>query len=63
MEVMEKLTILADTAKDDANCTSSTVTRAGKAGIIGNAGSSDSYNTVTAEGRCVTLQKTLITNH
>ena len=60
MEVMDKLTILA---KYDAACTSSGVTRGGKAGTIGNAGSSGCCHTFTADGRCVSLLKILMTNH
>ena len=63
MEVMDKLTILADAAKYDAACTSSGVTRSGKAGTIGNAGSSGCCHTFTADGRCVSLLKILMTNH
>ena len=60
---MDKLTILADAAKYDAACTSSGVTRGGKAGTIGNAGSSGCCHTFTADGRCVSLLKILMTNH
>ena len=42
MEVMDKLTILADAAKYDAACTSSGVTRGGRAGTIGTASNSGS---------------------
>ncbi|MDE6107437.1 MAG: putative DNA modification/repair radical SAM protein [Oscillospiraceae bacterium] len=63
MDLMEKLNILADAAKYDAACTSSGTTRGGKAGTIGNAGSSGCCHTFTADGRCVSLLKVLMTNH
>jgi len=60
---MEKLTILADAAKYDAACTSSGVVRGGKAGTIGTANNSGCCHTFTADGRCVSLLKVLMTNH
>ena len=63
MDVMEKLTILADAAKYDAACTSSGVSRGGKAGTIGTASNSGCCHTFTADGRCVSLLKVLYTNH
>lgn len=63
MDLMEKLTILADAAKYDAACTSSGVVRGGKAGTIGTANNSGCCHTFTADGRCVSLLKVLMTNH
>ena len=63
MDLMEKLNILADAAKYDAACTSSGVTRGGKAGTIGNAGSSGCCHSFSADGRCISLLKVLMTNH
>jgi len=63
MELMDKLAILADAAKYDAACTSSGVTRGGRAGSIGSAGNSGCCHTFTADGRCVSLLKILMTNH
>ena len=62
MDLMEKLNILADAAKYDAACTSSGVTRGGKAGTIGNAGSSGCCHSFSADGRCISLLKVLQTN-
>ena len=62
MEVLDKLTILADAAKYDAACTSSGVTRGGRPGAIGSASSSGCCHTFTADGRCVSLLKVLYTN-
>ena len=63
MEVMDKLTILADAAKYDAACTSSGVVRGGKPGTIGTATNSGCCHTFTADGRCVSLLKVLYTNY
>ena len=64
MDVMEKLTILTDAAKYDAACTSSGASRGSKAGYIGNTSSSIAgcCHTFSADGRCVTLLKVLMTN-
>ncbi len=63
MEVMDKLTILADAAKYDAACTSSGVIRGAKPGTIGTAVNSGCCHTFSADGRCVSLLKVLYTNH
>ena len=63
MDLMEKLNILADAAKYDAACTSSGVTRGGRAGTIGNASNSGCCHSFSADGRCVSLLKVLMTNH
>ena len=62
MEVLDKLTILADAAKYDVACTSSGVTRGGRPGTIGSASNSGCCHTFTADGRCVSLLKVLYTN-
>ena len=62
MEVLDKLTILADAAKYDVSCTSSGVTRGGRPGTIGSASNSGCCHTFTADGRCVSLLKVLYTN-
>ena len=62
MEVMDKLTILADAAKYDAACTSSGVVRGGKLGSIGTATNSGCCHTFSADGRCVSLLKVLMSN-
>ena len=63
VEVMDKLTILADAAKYDAACTSSGVVRGGKPGTIGTATNSGCCHTFTTDGRCVSLLKVLYTNY
>jgi len=64
VDIMEKLTILTDAAKYDAACTSSGVKRGSKVGYIGNTTSSVAgcCHTFSADGRCVTLLKVLMTN-
>lgn len=64
MDVLEKLTILTDAAKYDAACTSSGGNRTAKKGYIGNTSTSVAgcCHTFSADGRCVTLLKVLMTN-
>ena len=64
MELLDKLTILTDAAKYDAACTSSGVKRGFRKGMIGNTTSSIAgcCHTFSADGRCVTLLKVLLTN-
>lgn len=62
MELMEKLTILSDAAKYDAACTSSGLDRAARPGTVGSAVSAGCCHTFSADGRCVTLLKVLMTN-
>ena len=64
MELLDKLTILSDAAKYDAACTSSGVRRKFQPGKIGNTSSSIAgcCHSFSADGRCVTLLKVLMTN-
>lgn len=62
MDVMEKLEILTDAAKYDAACTSSGLDRSGQAGRVGNTTMSGCCHSFSADGRCVTLLKVLMTN-
>ena len=64
MDVLEKLTILTDAAKYDAACTSSGGSRSFQKGHIGNTSSSVAgcCHSFSADGRCVTLLKVLMTN-
>lgn len=62
MDMFDKLKILADSAKYDVACTSSGVDRQnGKEGI-GSAVSCGICHTFSADGRCVSLLKVLMTN-
>ena len=64
MDLMEKLTILSDAAKYDAACTSSGVRRKFQPGKIGSTSSSIAgcCHSFSADGRCITLLKVLMTN-
>jgi len=60
-DMIDKLKILADGAKYDVSCSSSGSFRRNKRGI-GNAASCGICHTWTADGRCVSLLKILMTN-
>ncbi|OGR78313.1 MAG: putative DNA modification/repair radical SAM protein [Elusimicrobia bacterium GWC2_64_44] len=60
MDLQEKLEILADSAKYDASCASSGSNRAGRG--TGAAHQSGVCHSWTADGRCVSLLKILMTN-
>ena len=64
MDVLSKLEILTDAAKYDAACTSSGSRRGFRQGFIGNTSSSIAgcCHTFSADGRCVTLLKVLMSN-
>ena len=62
MDLLEKLEILADAAKYDAACTSSGLSRAGRSGSIGSTTMAGCCHTFSADGRCVSLLKVLMTN-
>lgn len=64
MELLEKLAILSDAAKYDAACTSSGVRRGFQPGKVGNTSSSIAgcCHSFSADGRCITLLKVLMTN-
>ena len=64
MDLLDKLTILTDAAKYDAACTSSGVNRGFQPGKIGNTTSSIAgcCHSFSADGRCITLLKVLMTN-
>ena len=59
----EKLIILSDAAKYDVACTSSGVIRGGKEGFLGNSVAAGVCHAFSADGRCISLLKILMTNH
>ena len=63
MNLMEKLKILADAAKYDVSCSSSGSTRQGPKGTIGSAAKAGICHSFTADGRCISLLKILMTNN
>lgn len=62
MTTLEKLTILTDAAKYDVACTSSGVQRRGKRSGIGNASACGICHSFSADGRCISLLKVLMSN-
>jgi len=62
MELLEKLQILADSAKYDASCATSGVARK-NVGRIGNASCAGICHSWSADGRCISLLKVLLSNH
>ena len=61
MDLKEKLTILADSAKYDASCSSSGSTRKSNS-KIGNVAYSGICHSFASDGRCISLLKVLLTN-
>lgn len=62
MDVADKLTILAEAARFDAACTSSGARREPKAGRLGCVSPAGCCHSFTADGRCITLLKVLMSN-
>ncbi|NDW19730.1 putative DNA modification/repair radical SAM protein [Dysgonomonas sp. 216] len=60
---LEKLTILAESAKYDVSCSSSGITRKNKAGMVGSASGWGICHSFTEDGRCVSLLKIMLTNY
>ncbi|MDR1408464.1 MAG: putative DNA modification/repair radical SAM protein [Tannerella sp.] len=62
--VLEKLKILAESAKYDVSCASSGTVRRNRAGGVGNTvGGMGICHSFTDDGRCVSLLKIMLTNH
>lgn len=62
-KTLEKLKILADAAKYDVSCASSGTSRGNVKGGIGTAAGWGICHSFTADGRCISLFKILLTNH
>ena len=62
MDLVEKLEILADAAKYDVACTSSGIDRDAQKGKLGNTLAAGCCHSFSADGRCITLLKVLMTN-
>ena len=60
--LMDKLTILADSAKYDVACTSSGASRTARPGTVGSCYAPGCCHAFTADGRCVSLLKVLMSN-
>lgn len=63
MDVLDKLGILADAAKYDVSCSSSGSNRKAKKNQLGDAHVSGICHSWSADGRCVSLLKILMTNY
>lgn len=62
--VLNKLKILAESAKYDVSCSSSGTVRANKAGMVGNTvGGWGICHSFADDGRCISLLKVMLTNH
>ena len=61
--ILEKLKVLAESAKYDVSCASSGTTRKNIPGGIGNAQGWGICHSFTEDGRCVSLLKIMLTNH
>lgn len=62
LDIMDKLKILSDAAKYDVACTSSGTQRKGSGTGIGNCVEAGICHSFSADGRCISLLKILLTN-
>ena len=62
MDTYDKLSILADAAKYDAACTSSGSARPALSGALGTTTPAGCCHSFSADGRCITLLKVLLSN-
>ena len=63
-KTMERLRILAESAKYDVSCSSSGTVRKGKAGMVGSTvGGVGICHSFADDGRCISLLKVMLTNH
>lgn len=62
MEIQEKLRILSDAAKYDASCSSSGSQRKNTPGGIGTGSNAGICHSFSADGRCISLLKVLLSN-
>lgn len=63
-QVLQKLKILAESAKYDVSCSSSGTVRRGKAGELGNTvGGWGICHSFAEDGRCISLLKIMLTNY
>ena len=62
-QVLDKLRILAESAKYDVSCSSSGTVRKGKPGMVGNTvGGIGICHSFSEDGRCISLLKVMLTN-
>ena len=63
MDILEKLKILSDAAKYDVSCVSSGSSRSNNKKGLGSTASSGICHSFTADGRCISLLKILMSNY
>lgn len=63
MTITEKLAILADAAKYDVSCSSSSSKRVARKGNLGSAAPAGICHSFTPDGRCISLLKILMNNY
>lgn len=61
--VLEKLKVLAESAKYDVSCASSGTSRKNKSGGIGSAAGWGICHSFAEDGRCISLLKIMLTNY
>ena len=61
--VLEKLKVLAESAKYDVSCSSSGTSRSSKKGAIGSAAGWGICHSFAEDGRCISLLKIMLTNY
>ena len=63
-KILDKLKILAESAKYDVSCSSSGTVRGGRKGMLGNTvGGWGICHSFADDGRCISLLKTMLTNY
>ena len=62
-KVLEKLRVLAESAKYDVSCASSGTSRKNKSGGIGSAAGWGICHSFAEDGRCISLLKIMLTNY
>ncbi len=62
MDILDKIRVLSDSAKYDVSCSSSGSTRVHSKGGVGSVAPSGICHSFTADGRCISLLKILMTN-
>ena len=63
-KTMEKLRVLAESAKYDVSCSSSGTVRKGKQGMVGSTvGGVGICHSFADDGRCISLLKVMLTNY
>ncbi len=62
-KVLDKVKILAESARYDVSCASSGTSRSNKKGMIGSAAGWGICHSFAEDGRCISLLKIMLTNH